>query len=147
MNFEINNRNIGKGYPTYIIAELSANHNQSLDRALKIVDYAAKIGVHAIKLQTYTADTLTLNVSKDEFVINDKDSLWSGKSLYELYQDAYTPWEWHQPIMERANKLGLLCFSSPFDETAVDFLEELPCTKYGPLMTDQLLVYQFLEKQ
>jgi N-acetylneuraminate synthase len=89
------------------------------------VDAAAKAGAHAIKLQTYTADTITLNVRGGSFVINDPDSLWAGKNLHDLYKQAYTPWEWHAPIMERASDLGLICFSSPFDESAVDFLEEL----------------------
>jgi N-acetylneuraminate synthase len=91
---------------------------------------AAKTGAHALKLQTYTADTITLDVKEGEFFINDKDNLWKGRSLYELYQEAYTPWEWHKPIMERAKELGMLCFSTPFDETAVDFLEELDMPAY-----------------
>ena len=104
---------------------MSGNHNQSLDRALEIVEAAAETGAHALKLQTYTADTITLDVGEGEFFIADEDSLWKGKSLYELYQKAYTPWEWHQPIMQRAREFGLLCFSTPFDDTAVNFLEEL----------------------
>jgi len=130
-SFKIGSREIGSGHAPFIIAEMSGNHNQSLDRALEIVDAAAKAGAHAIKLQTYTADTMTLNVDKDDFKILDKNSLWHGRHLYELYQEAYTPWEWHKPIMELAKSLGVLCFSTPFDETAVDFLEELevPCYK------------------
>ena len=116
---------IGKGHKPFIIAEMSANHNQSLKRALAIVKAAARSGAHAIKLQTYTADTLTLNLKKREFFIKDKKSLWKGKSLYELYNKAYTPWEWHKPIIKLAKKLGIICFSTPFDETAVDFLEKL----------------------
>lgn len=114
-----------------IIAEMSGNHNQSLDRALSIVDAAAKAGVDAIKLQTYTADTMTLDISEGEFFIADKGSLWKGESLYHLYQKAYTPWEWHKSIFERCKKLGIMGFSTPFDATAVDFLEELdvPCYK------------------
>jgi pseudaminic acid synthase len=119
-----------EGHPPYIIAEMSGNHNNSLDRALAIVDAAAKAGAHAIKLQTYTADSLTLDVPDGEFLISDENSLWNGKSLYELYQEASTPWEWHRPIMERANILGMECFSTPFDESAVDFLEELGVTAY-----------------
>ena len=109
---------------------MSGNHNQSLDRALVIVEAAAKSGAHALKLQTYTADTLTLDMKEREFFIENKDSLWEGKSLYELYKEAYTPWEWHEPIIQRAKELGMLCFSTPFDETAVDFLEELNVPTY-----------------
>jgi pseudaminic acid synthase len=127
---EIANTRIGIDQKPFIIAEMSGNHNQSLDRALEIVEAAAESGAHALKLQTYTADTLTLNVSEGEFFIEDKDSLWKGKSLYELYEDAYTPWEWHEPIMRHADELGLICFSSPFDDTAVDFLEELDVPAY-----------------
>lgn len=114
-----------------IIAEMSGNHNQSLERALAIVDAAAKAGVDAIKLQTYTADTMTLDISEGEFFIADTDSLWKGESLYHLYQKAYTPWEWHKPIFDRCKELGIMGFSTPFDATAVDFLEDLdvPCYK------------------
>ncbi|MEK4285477.1 MULTISPECIES: pseudaminic acid synthase [Ureibacillus] len=114
----------------FIIAEMSGNHNQSLERALEIVEAAAKSGAHAIKIQTYTADTLTLNVETKDFMIQDNESLWKGKSLYELYNEAYTPWEWHKPIFDRAKELGLIAFSTPFDETAVDFLEELDAPLY-----------------
>jgi len=122
---------IGSEYPPFIIAEMSGNHNQSLDRALAIVEAAAKAGAHALKLQTYTADTMTLDIAEREFFINDPDSLWKGRSLYDLYKEAYTPWEWHKPIFEYCQKLGLIYLSTPFDETAVDFLEELdvPCYK------------------
>ena len=124
-------RIIGPGHPPFIIAEMSGNHNQSLDRALAIVEAAAKAGAHAVKLQTYTADTMTLDIAEREFFINDPDSLWKGRSLYELYKEAYTPWEWHKPIFDRCRELGLIYLSTPFDETAVDFLEELdvPCYK------------------
>ena len=130
-NIEILHRKIGLGHPPFIIAEMSGNHNQSLDRALAIVDAAAKVGAHALKLQTYTADTMTLDIAEREFFINDPDSLWKGKSLYDLYKEAYTPWEWHKPIFEHCRELGLIYLSTPFDETAVDFLEELnvPCYK------------------
>jgi N-acetylneuraminate synthase len=110
---------------------MSGNHNQSLERALKSVEAAAKSGVYALKLQTYTADTMTLDLDRGEFFIDDPTSLWKGTSLYKLYQQAYTPWEWHAPIMHRAKELGMVCFSTPFDETAVEFLESLavPCYK------------------
>lgn len=109
---------------------MSGNHNQSLDRALELVDAAAAAGAHALKLQTYTADTITIDQTGGLFDIRDAASLWSGQNLYQLYQEAHTPWEWHQPIFERAVKLGLLAFSSPFDETAVDFLEDLGVPAY-----------------
>lgn len=120
-----------KAVPPLIIAEMSGNHNQSLDQALKLVDAAADAGAHAVKLQTYTADTMTLDLDEGEFFISDPSSLWYGQSLYELYKKAHTPWEWHKPIMQRAEEKGLICFSTPFDETAVDFLETLnvPCYK------------------
>ena len=130
MALEIGGVKIGKGHPPFIIAEMSGNHNQSLERAMSIVDAAAESGAHALKLQTYTADTITLDIDKDEFFINDKDSLWEGKSLYDLYKQAFTPWEWHKPIMKRAGELGMICFSSPFDESAVDFLEEINVPAY-----------------
>ncbi len=122
---------IGKQHPPFIIAEMSGNHNQSLERALKIVEAAAKAGVHALKLQTYTADSITLDIDEGEFFISDPESLWKGQSLYKLYQQAYTPWEWHEPIFKRCQELGMIGFSSPFDDTAVDFLETLnvPCYK------------------
>jgi len=116
---------IGHEHRPFIIAEMSGNHNQSLDRALEIVDAAAHAGAQAVKLQTYTADTMTLDVRGGDFEITDSQSLWSGKNLHDLYKLAYTPWEWHKPIMERAAGHGMLCFSSPFDETAVDFLMDL----------------------
>lgn len=126
----ISSRKIGLDKPPFIIAEMSGNHNQSLGRALEIVNAAAEAGVNALKLQTYTADTITLNVKTRDFKITDKESLWSGKNLHDLYSEAYTPWEWHKPIMELANSLGMVCFSSPFDETAVDFLENLNVSVY-----------------
>jgi pseudaminic acid synthase len=113
-----------------VIAEMSGNHNQSLERALQIVDAAAKAGAHALKLQTYTADTLTLAINEGEFFIRDEKSLWKGSSLHELYRRAYTPWEWHEPIMRRAAEHGMLAFSTPFDESAVDFLESLGSPAY-----------------
>lgn len=115
----------------FIVAEMSGNHNQSLDRALEIVDAAAKAGAHGLKIQTYTADTMTLDIKEGEFFIEDPNSLWQGSSLYSLYQQAYTPWEWHKPIFDRCKEHGMVGFSSPFDATAVDFLETLdvPCYK------------------
>lgn len=109
----------------FIIAEMSGNHNHSLKRALDIVDAAADSGVNALKIQTYTADTMTIDKNDGEFFITDKNSLWKGQSLYSLYQKAYTPWEWHKPIFERCKEKGIIGFSTPFDSTAVDFLEEL----------------------
>ena len=128
--FKIKNIKLGLNQNPFIIAEMSGNHNQSLDRALEIVEAAAKTGVQALKLQTYTAATITLDVKDGEFFIDDKNSLWKGKSLYELYEEAHTPWEWHEPIMKRANELGMLCFSTPFDDTAVDYLEDLNVPAY-----------------
>jgi len=129
-SFDIQGYKIGLQYKPFIIAELSGNHNQSLERALEIVEAAANAGAHALKLQTYTADTMTLDVPDGDFFIDDEKSLWHGKNLYELYQIAYTPWEWHEPIIKRANKLGMICFSTPFDESAVDFLESLNVPAY-----------------
>lgn len=127
---KIKGKLIGLGEQPFIIAEMSGNHNQSLERALEIVEAAAKSGAHALKIQTYTADTMTLDVENPEFKINDKDSLWNGQNLYNLYEQAYTPWEWHKPIFDRARELGMIPFSTPFDETAVDFLEELDVELY-----------------
>lgn len=118
-------RVIGKNYSPFVIAEMSGNHNQSLDRALEIIDAAATSGAHALKLQTYTADTMTLDLDKGDFFISDPSSLWKGMSLYKLYQQAHTPWEWHKPIFNRCRERGIICFSTPFDATSVDFLEEL----------------------
>ncbi len=128
---EIQGRKIGKDYSPFIIAEMSGNHNQSLERALKIVEAAARSGAHGLKLQTYTAGTMTLDIAEGEFFINDSDSLWAGNSLYKLYEQAYTPWEWHEPIFQRCKELGIIGFSTPFDISAVDFLESLntPCYK------------------
>lgn len=121
---------IGRDSSPFVIAEMSGNHNQSLERALSIVEAAAEAGAHALKLQTYTAETITLDAQGGDFYISDEHSLWQGQSLYELYKCAYTPWEWHLPIMRRASELGLLCFSTPFDESAVDFLETLKVPAY-----------------
>lgn len=129
-SFKIGSRTIGPEAPPLVIAEMSGNHNQSLDQALRIVEAAAKAGAHALKLQTYTADTMTLDIAEGEFFIQDPNSLWAGSSLYALYEQAHTPWEWHAPIFARAKELGLLAFSTPFDETAVDFLESLDVPAY-----------------
>ena len=124
-------RKIGCDQPPFVIAEMSGNHNQSLERALAIVDAAAQAGAHALKIQTYTPDTMTLDLDEREFRITDKSSLWRGSSLYRLYGEASTPWEWHKPIFSRARQLGMIPFSTPFDKTAVEFLEDLevPCYK------------------
>lgn len=128
---KIAGRSIGRTHAPFIIAEMSGNHNQSLKRALEIVKAAAKTGAHALKVQTYMPDTMTLDLDEREFHISDSKSLWAGTSLYELYGKAYTPWEWHKPIFDRAHELGLIAFSTPFDESAVDFLEglDVPCYK------------------
>lgn len=127
---QIAERKIGPDQPPFIIAEMSGNHNQSLDRALEIVEAAAESGAHALKLQTYTPDTITLNIKEGDFFLADDKTPWQGTSLYDLYEKAHTPWHWHEPIMRRANELGMICFSSPFDHTAVDFLEELKVPAY-----------------
>ncbi|MPQ67470.1 MULTISPECIES: pseudaminic acid synthase [Pseudomonas] len=129
-SFKIGQRVIGADAPPFIIAEMSGNHNQSLEVALRIVEAAAKAGAHALKLQTYTAETMTLDLDEGEFFIQDPASLWAGSSLYALYEKAHTPWEWHAPIFARARELGMLAFSTPFDETAVDFLESLDVPAY-----------------
>jgi pseudaminic acid synthase len=121
---------IGINHPPFIIAEMSGNHNQSLERALEIVEAAARTGAQAIKLQTYTADTMTLDLKEREFFISEDNSPWKGQSLYDLYKIAHTPWDWHKRIFDHAKKLGLICFSTPFDETAVDFLEKLGVPAY-----------------
>ena len=145
MNYKIEKTKIGQDFPPYIIAEMSGNHNQSLDRALKIVEIAAECGVNAIKLQTYTPDTITLNVRNKEFIIHDKKSLWHGKSLYELYEEAHTPWEWHEPIMNLAKKVGIACFSSPFDSSSVDFLEKLNVPAYK-IASPEIIHLPLIEK-
>ncbi len=130
-DIQIGKRLLGAGHAPFIIAEMSGNHNGSLQRALEIVDAIAEAGAHALKIQTYTADTMTIDLAVREFRINDSKSLWNGRSLYELYHQAHTPWEWHAPIFERCREHGMIGFSTPFDASAVDFLEELqvPCYK------------------
>lgn len=128
---QIANRLIGRNHAPFVIAEMSGNHNQSLKRALEIVEAAAKSGAHGLKIQTYTPATMTIDLDDREFHISDPNSLWAGTSLYKLYGEAYTPWPWHKPIFERARELGIIPFSTPFDHTALDFLENLdvPCYK------------------
>jgi pseudaminic acid synthase len=126
-DIKIDKITIGTNHKPFIIAEMSGNHNQSLERAFELVDAAATAGAHALKLQTYTADTITM---KGAYTINDANSLWNGRELHDLYSQAYTPWEWHKPIFDRAKEKGMIAFSSPFDETAVDFLESLNVPAY-----------------
>lgn len=123
-------KGIGLEFEPFVIAEMSGNHNQSLSRALRIVEEAASAGAHAVKIQTYTAETMTIDVSNDEFLISDPQSLWAGQALFDLYTKAHTPWDWHKPIFDRAAELGVICFSTPFDESAVDFLEQLNAPMY-----------------
>lgn len=130
LDIKIGKNVIGPTHRPFIIAEMSGNHNQSLDRALAIVDAAAASGAQALKIQTYTADTMTIDVDAKEFRIEDSGSLWAGKSLHTLYREAYTPWEWHRPIFDRARQLGMEPFSTPFDASAVDFLEDLDVSFY-----------------
>jgi pseudaminic acid synthase len=134
---------IGPNHPPFVVAEMSGNHHHSLERALQLIQVAKEAGVHALKIQTYRADTITLDVRDREFLVTDKNSLWKGKNLYELYEEAHLPWEWHRPIFDRCREIGLMVFSTPFDETAVDFLEELgaPCYKIASLeITDHPLI-------
>ncbi|GEK31508.1 sialic acid synthase [Kurthia zopfii] len=126
----IGNYSIGKDNKPFIIAEMSGNHNQSLERALQLVELAAQSGADAVKLQTYTPDTITLDIHTNEFFISNEKDLWKGQSLYNLYKKAYTPWEWHEAIFNKCKELGIIAFSSPFDETAVDFLEKLDVPAY-----------------
>tara|TARA_Y100001951_G_C11297967_1_gene277248 strand:+ start:13476 stop:14528 length:1053 start_codon:yes stop_codon:yes gene_type:complete len=130
-SIKIADRYIGRNHAPFVIAEMSGNHNQSLERALQIVEAAARAGAHALKIQTYTADSMTLDLDEGEFHISDPNSLWAGTSLYKLYGEAFTPWEWHKPIFDRARELGMTAFSTPFDDKGVEFLESLdvPCYK------------------
>lgn len=128
--FTVGHHTIGGSDGPFVIAEMSGNHNGSLQRALDIVDAAADAGAHAVKIQTYTPDTMTLDIDREGFVIADPGSLWTGRTLYELYREAAMPYEWHRPIFERCRSRGLIGFSSPFDVTAVDFLESLDVEMY-----------------
>jgi pseudaminic acid synthase len=142
-DIKIGDVTIGPNNKPFVIAEMSGNHNQSLERAFALVDAASKAGAHALKLQTYTADTITFNSPADEFVIKDENSIWKNQNLHQLYQKAHTPWDWHKPIFDRAKSLGMLAFSSPFDLTSVDFLEtlEVPCYKIASFEnTDHILL-------
>jgi pseudaminic acid synthase len=149
MTFKIANHNIGTGNPVFIIAEISANHNQDFDIAVNTIHAIKKAGADAVKLQTYTPDTITINSSNKYFRI-DQGTVWDGKTLYELYQEAYTPWEWQPRLKEIAEELGLVCFSSPFDLSAVDFLESIhvPAYKVASFeITDIPLIKYIASKQ
>jgi pseudaminic acid synthase len=128
--YKVGNQTIGQGSRPFIIAEVSGNHNGDLQRALDIVDMVAESGAQAVKLQTYTADTITINSDRPEFMISESHTLWGGKNLYKLYEEAHTPWEWHEAIFDRARSKGLIPFSSPFDSTAIDLLESLDAPLY-----------------
>lgn len=139
----IGSRKVGNNHPPFIVAELSANHQGSLAKALQIIDEVAAAGADAVKLQTYTADSLTLDIKSDRFLINNPKSLWAGRTLYDLYQEAATPYEWLEPLFQRCKERGLTCFSSPFDEEAVDLLEGMnaPCYKIASLeIVDHALI-------
>ena len=139
-------RGVGAGSAPLVIAEMSGNHNQSLERAFEIVDAAAQSGAHALKIQTYTAETMTIDIREREFFISDEKSLWKGESLFDLYKKAYTPWEWHEAIFDRAKKHNMLAFSTPFDRTAVDFLEDLniPCYKIASFENTDLPLIRYV---
>jgi N-acetylneuraminate synthase len=143
---KIGGQAVGAGSAPLVIAEMSGNHNLSLERALEIVDAAAQSGAHALKIQTYTAETMTIDIREREFFISDEKSLWKGESLFDLYKKAYTPWEWHEAIFDRAKKQKILAFSTPFDRTAVDFLENLnvPCYKIASFENTDLPLIRYV---
>ena len=136
---EIAGRPIGPDYSPYVIAELSANHNGKLETALRIIEEAKKAGADAVKLQTYKPDTITLNCDSEDFKI--KGGLWDGRTLYDLYEEAHMPWDWHKPLFDRARELGITIFSSPFDNTAIDLLEDLNAPAYN-IAPDHLTLHQ-----
>lgn len=150
MEIKIANRKIGGNNPVFVVAELSANHHQKYEEAVELVKAAKKAGADAVKLQTYTPDTITLNSDKEWFRVGGKDNPddWQGKTLYQLYQTAYTPWDWQPKLKKMADELGILLFSSPFDETAVDFLEGLavPCYKIASYEVNDLLLLRKIAK-
>ena len=127
--FAVNGRRLGPGVPVYVVAEMSANHNQSFEQAVKLVESAKEAGADAVKLQTYTPDTMTIRCDRPEFRVSG-GTLWDGRTLYDLYGEAYTPWDWQPKLKEVADKLGLDLFSTPFDYTAVDFLEQMGVLAY-----------------
>lgn len=144
---EINERKIGEGYPPYVIAEVSANHNGDIEKALKLIEVAKESGADAVKIQTYTADTMTVDSDRDDFKING--GLWDGYTLYQLYEEAHTPWEWHAPIFKKAKELGITIFSTPFDESSVDFLMDLdvPAFKIASFEMTDLPLVEYIAKQ
>lgn len=139
----INGRTIGYNYQPYVVAEMSGNHNQDINRAFKIIDEAKAAGADAVKLQTYKPDTITIDSDNDEFIVNG--GLWDGRKLYDLYEEAHTPWEWHKDIFEYAKKIGITIFSTPFDNTAVDLLEELNAPAYK-IASPELIDLGLIEK-
>jgi len=141
--FHINGREVGPHQPPYIIAEISANHNGRIERALELIEAAAKAGADAVKLQTYRADTITLDHDGDDFLIHSGP--WKGRRLYELYDEAHTPWEWHPALFERARQCGIACFSSPFDDTAIDLLESLDAPAYK-IASFELIDHALIER-
>lgn len=146
--FNLADQQIGPDAPPFIIAEMSGNHDGSLDKALKLVDAAAASGAQAVKLQTYTADTMTIDAPQKDFLISDPESLWHNRRLYDLYEEAHTPWDWHKAIVDHARDKNILCFSSPFDESAVDFLEDLgmPCYKIASFENTHLPLIKYVAK-
>lgn len=142
---ELGDRSVGEGFPPFIVAELSGNHKSSLERTMALVEAAARCGVDAIKLQTYTADTMTISCDEPAFRVNEQDSLWKGRTLHDLYQEGSLPWEWHAEIFSRCRELGLCAFSTPFDPTAVDFLEKLDVPAYK-IASQEILDLQLIRR-